>query len=381
MKILYVLPKFLPSIGGVENHVLEVSTRLVKRGHEINIFTSNLLSFDYNSIYDKTIENYNGILINRFKTYKLFPLPRHLGYHSFELFRQLIKSNSFDIIHSHSYGGFPLTYCSIIKRLKKFNHVITTHSEPGSQSIKKALFDAFYIKNFLICDALIVVTKIEYNHYIRYGFNKRKIKFIPNGIDVQFYSLKRNVKFKELEGKNYILYGGSIDTTYKGLDVLIISFKNLLQKYNDIFLVIAGFPTKETFKIISMIKKLKLEKNVFIYFNLNKEDLASLLSHCTFLVLPSRIESFGLVILEAFASSKTVVASNAGGIKDIVKDNFNGLLFKANDSSDLHNKMITLLKNDNLRSELEKNAYKTSLSYDWDIIVKQIESLYEKIVS
>lgn len=345
--------------------------------HDVKILCSDLISYDFPiKIENNFLEK---IEIHREKAYKLLPLPSHLGYFSLGMLKFVLE-NSFDIVHSHSYGSFAITVCSLVKYTRKIKHVVTTHSEPGRKTLMKNLFDFSYSRLFLVCDAIIALTNLEKNHLIKLGISEKKIYVIPNGIDTHFYSKKREIKFKELINSNYILYAGSLDVSIKGVDVLIKAFYLLRKKINNVKLVIAAIPTKESFEVAKLIRELKLEKDVKILFYLDSESIASLLKHCNFFVLPSRTESFGISILESFASGKTVVASNVGGIPEIVKNGNNGLLFQVGNYEDLFEKMLFLLKNEEFKKRLENNALAVSLNYDWKIISKKVVEVYESVL-
>ena len=199
-------------------------------------------------------------------------------------------------------------------------------------------------------------------------------------MDVEFYSRNRKQKFEDLLNQDYVLFVGYFDISNKGVDILIRSFYLLRKSIKEIKLVIAAIPTRESAQLIDLIKKLRIEKDVKILLYLDDESIASLLKNCLFVILPSRTEAFGTVILEAFASGKTVIASKVGGIPEVINNGFNGLLFEPENTNDLLNKMLLLVKDDLLRAQLERNAYNSSFSYDWNLISRKINNLYQKIL-
>ncbi|MFP3191269.1 MAG: glycosyltransferase family 4 protein [Thermoproteota archaeon] len=379
MKILQVTPKFFPSKGGVEKYVFELSRKLISLNHEVGILTSDLIDY-YSILYIEKNFSFQDLEIKREKAFRLLPLPSHLGYFSLGMLMSLLQENNYDIIHSHSYGSFAITTSSIVKKMRKIRHVITTHSEPGRRKLTKILFDTLYSKFFLESDAIIALTKLEKEHLVKLGINKNKIHVIPNGVDVEFYSRNRKQKFEDLLNQDYVLFVGYFDISNKGVDILIRSFYLLRKSIKEIKLVIAAIPTRESAQLIDLIKKLRIEKDVKILLYLDDESIASLLKNCLFVILPSRTEAFGTVILEAFASGKTVIASKVGGIPEVINNGFNGLLFEPENTNDLLNKMLLLVKDDLLRAQLERNAYNSSFSYDWNLISRKINNLYQKIL-
>ncbi|MBU1186932.1 MAG: glycosyltransferase, partial [Acidobacteria bacterium] len=97
-------------------------------------------------------------------------------------------------------------------------------------------------------------------------------------------------------------------------------------------------------------------------------------------VFPSTTETFGNVILEAFASGTPAVVVNLGGQADIINDGFDGLIAEANNSLDFAKKIKQLLKNPKLHQEMALNARKTALQYSWETINKRLVRSYETVI-
>lgn len=93
-------------------------------------------------------------------------------------------------------------------------------------------------------------------------------------------------------------------------------------------------------------------------------------------VLPSRIESFGMVILEAGLMKKTVIASNVDGIPEIIDDGKNGLLFESGNSIDLGNKILKIIDDKKLANQLAENLNKKVLQ---QFTVQKIMPEYERL--
>ena len=94
-------------------------------------------------------------------------------------------------------------------------------------------------------------------------------------------------------------------------------------------------------------------------------------------VLPSKWEGFGLVLIEYMACDKPIVASDIGGIPDIIKDKENGLLCKCNDYKDLSEKLLYLINNNEIAYRMIENNIDYRKKYDIKLVVKKYEELFK----
>lgn len=107
MKVLQVCPRYYPYLGGLETHVQEISERLVKKGFEVEVITT-----DPSGSLQKE-EEVNEVLIRRFRSFA----PKDLYYFSSQLLLFLRNANS-DIIHGHGYNAFPMFACAVARKAK-----------------------------------------------------------------------------------------------------------------------------------------------------------------------------------------------------------------------------------------------------------------------
>jgi glycosyltransferase involved in cell wall biosynthesis len=97
------------------------------------------------------------------------------------------------------------------------------------------------------------------------------------------------------------------------------------------------------------------------------------------LVVPSNFEPFGIVILEAYASSTPVIASNVGGIPELIANGKTGLLVPPKNPQELAEAVLKVLQNKNMSSRLGKNGRKKAEHFSWESITKKIEKIYLSI--
>ena len=153
-------------------------------------------------------------------------------------------------------------------------------------------------------------------------------------------------KLKPAEvSEKFILFLG-MPWHVKGLDLLIKAFNSICHKY-DGYLRVVGYLSKEDKIIIDKLiggnRKIVVQKPVFY------EEAQRIIHNCDFLVLPSRTEAMGRVLLEAMAHKKAVIGSSADGIPTYLIDKQYGLIFKSGDWADLGRKLAVMIDSPNLK--------------------------------
>ena len=158
----------------------------------------------------------------------------------------------------------------------------------------------------------------------------------------------------------------------KGVDILIEAVKDV--DFN--------------FKLIGDGKLYKKIENFIVKNNLSHIELlgrksfnetASFMRKCSFLVVPSRSEGFGMVAVEGMACSKPVIATKVGGLEEIVIDGYNGLLAEKNNPNDLKEKILELINNEELRKTLGKNGKEFSKKFSWKKCAESVKNIYEDL--
>lgn len=205
---------------------------------------------------------------------------------------------------------------------------------------------------------------------------KSKSRVIYNGIDLtEFNSYKPYP-----HPRPYILAVGRLSRE-KGFDILLLAFTQVMEQGYGGDLIIAGASGSEERHILNLIRLLQLEKRVILLTGLPREEVVALYHGCKFFVLPSRVEPFGIVNLEAMAAGKAIVATNTYGVPEIVKDGYNGLLVVPKDPDALAQGMIRLLDDPDLRVRLGENGQQFVKQFSWDKIARQYLELYNEVLA
>ncbi len=382
----------------MRKNVVQIITRMVPGGASNIVF--DLIKFGSDR-YDITLItgiedlplNLNEKLPNI--SIKIVPeLKRNISpLHDFIATRKIISllvKQKVDIVHTHTskagfIGRIAAKYCKI---------PIIIHTTHGLIYIPDSNIPGipdFSIVNkmFLILerwagkytDALTVLSNAEKKmcHTLNLA-NEQKVHTISNGIDLERYTKNEdagNAVRKSLgidQSEIVILSVGRL-TSEKGHSFLLKGFFRLLDRHESIRLIIAG-DGPERINLESQISDSSNTQNVI--FSGYSNDIPSLLSAADIFVLPSLYEGFGLAIIEAMAVGLPVIASNVGGIPEIINSKNNGFLFKKGDVTELTEQLNELVMNRQKRTELGRNALKTSKKYSLQKMLDSYYALYDQ---
>ncbi len=290
----------------------------------------------------------------------------------FQLFALIksIKTYRIKILHSHWIVPQGLSG-AIAKKFFNIKHVLTIHGGDLYTLIKipfgKSLIK-FVVNN---CDNVTCVNH-ELKNLLNSVIKKDNVSVIPMGVNIRDY--KEKYKFN----KNILFLGRLAEK--KGIKYLIEAIKLI---DDNIKVSIAGDgPLKKELEDFS--KKNDLQNKIkFLGYVYGKEKI-NLIKNCGIFVLPSIIteqgdrEGLPVSLLEAMAAGKAIIATNVGGIKEIIRNNYNGLLIEQKNSKEIASSINKLMNNKNLAKKIGINAKKTVLDYDWIIIGKRYYNILKR---
>ncbi len=377
MRVLQLTQRFPPALGGVENHVLNLASKLTESGVTTEVFTTDLLR-------DIPLQRMgNGargfpFSVRRFRALKVAEMPHGLGIVAPSMVHEVL-SHPPDLIHAHAYGYFPTFVGSVARMLREIPFVITSHSDPGRPSLGKRLFDhvtpAFTLR---AADRVIALTASEARYLEHLGVRRDRIRIIPNGVNLgEFAIIRKGVLHG---GRCTILFVGRCYPEQKGLEYLIKAM-SLLLKTVDAHLNIAGEDWGGVSRIRSFARTLGIEGRVTIMGPLERDQLIRAYASADMLVLPSLFEPFGIVLLEAMAAGLPVVASRVGGIVEVVEDGKTGLLVEPGSPGEIAAALEHLISHPELRRAMGRRGREKVCLYSWDMIAPRIKQVYEEILA
>ncbi|MGC1389428.1 MAG: glycosyltransferase [Bacteroidales bacterium] len=302
---------------------------------------------------------------------KSFPVITQIKYlsNTYRFIRnEILNKKKIDIIHSHlSYpGGFLGT---IIQKKIKIPNILTEHSRI------KSYFRSWFHKQCVIYTlrktACIVAVSNALGEEIA-SFCHRPAEVIHNIVDVHRFEL---IKSKPVIILN-IGFLGALKNNNKGLDLLLKSV-SLLENKN-FFLHIGGNGI-----LIDNFKRMAADLNIAskckFYGEISRNEIAEFYSKLNLFVLPSRYETFGIVLIEAMACGLPVIATRCGGPQDIVTAE-TGILIQKDDHEELKSAIISMSENLMLYDKEAIRNY-TKENFGQEFFNKRLSGLYKKIIT
>jgi L-malate glycosyltransferase len=239
----------------------------------------------------------------------------------------------------------------VLKRLRLWRGkiVLSFHGSDVNQLNEDSLMWRFILNS---ADEITACSSALKSKIIRcLGSERWRISVIHNGVDGEKLSklICQSYSTKKCDSEYIVCVANFVEN--KRQDVLLEAFAKICRQYPGLELVLAGGKGNGNWavQLEQQCGVLGIEKEVHFIFDVPHESIPGLLAGAKFAVLPSNYESFGLVIAEAGAVGTPVIASNTGGIPEIITDEQLGILFSVDDINAL-SKAMKLLLSDNQRS-------------------------------
>ncbi|SJM96176.1 putative Glycosyl transferase group 1 [Crenothrix polyspora] len=217
----------------------------------------------------------------------------------------------------------------------------------------------------------------ELNDYVDNSV-EGKIKVIHNGIAEQIIkaaTANSGVLPMELDNSRFILNVATFERK-KGQDILIRAFAKIRVSVSPIKLVLIGRSTDILINYRQLVSQLDCENDVVFIENLEHQSVLNFFRKANVFCLPSRYEPFGIVLLEAGYFSCPVIASNVGGIPEIIEDGYDGCLISPDNIDELANKLIDLLNNSDMAEKMGRRLRnKVIKTFTWDIAASKYLNL------
>jgi glycosyltransferase involved in cell wall biosynthesis len=373
---------FLPHVGGIEKVTNEQSKRLLQQNYAPMVVTNQIGTPRRYSVDGVPVDCYRSFNTG-FRLGIPYSIPT-VG--SFPIFTRAVKQC--ELIHAH---GHPYLTSLLAGKLAKFYgkpFILTQHNTYIEYN---NIFDqvetindiAIGKQNLNLADKIIAISEATKQYVLRLGAKPSKITVIYNGVDVDRFKIIPN-KREEMRKRLGIRRDAQVVLTvrrmvYKnGVDTLLDCANHAVKKNPKlVFVAVGKGPDLESVR--AQVKQLGLEANFRLAGFVSDEDLPLYYNLADLFVLPSKSgEGLPLVAMEAMACGLPVVATDVGGVKEILPPEY-GRLVPPNQPEALSEAVLDFAEADFGARKAELHAM-VEKRFSWDVNVQRLKELYEELI-
>jgi glycosyltransferase involved in cell wall biosynthesis len=406
MRILHVVQGYTPAIGGTERLIQKISEKLVQRyGDEVTVFTTTAYNCELFWRRDQPElpageDLINGVRVRRYRVFNRFNELRralagsawkmHLPFNDWlrawyngplipRLAGDIARFNA-DVVAASS---FPLLHMHDALRGAHHSHKpMVFHG--GIHTADAFGFDRpMIIKAIKQAEAYIANSVFERDYLVKQGVPAEKITVVGVGVDIELFeqasSAGRALRERLGWGDAPVVAFVGQQVPHKGIDLVIEAIRQLWADRPEICLLVAGARTTYSTVIAAWIAQLPPDRQqrVAVLDDFDEVDKPAVFGACDMLVFPSGHESFGIVLVEAWAARKPVIGVRVGAIPTVVDEDVDGLLIEHRNAADLTAKLRILIDQPELRHRLgEAGHAKVVQRYTWNIVADRFREVY-----
>jgi glycogen synthase len=417
LRILMVTPAFPPFVGGGERYAHALATTLATRGHDIVIMTSNArrqADFwqrrDARTTFGENTEDQDvGLRVIRCPVHG-FPGGRT----ALDLWRKImicfsalpgdqscllvamaqhvpciagmaeaIDRLDVDIIHAFNLSWeCPLTLAWQAAQRRGLPLVVTPFLHPGGAGDRRVIrnHNMDHQRHILReAMAVLAMTDVEREALVDLGVARERIAVVGGGVEanesIPVAELPPRISDRLPAGIPLVLLIGRVSRD-KGALQAVEAVVGLQERGVAVALVLVGEPSREFERLYGRLTP--EERQIIIPLGIVDEDTKhALLRQATMLVLPSAVESLGIVVLEAWVHGKPVIGARAGGLAAVIDEGRNGLLVEYDDIDGLADAIAALLGDPALAERLgSAGQRKARTQFSWDAVTDRVEAAY-----
>jgi len=404
LRILHVTHQYRPALGGSEQHVIQVSEELARRGHRVDVYTTR--SLDYRTWRNELPprEEIAGVNVRRFgsltrRAFMLRWLEWAYGHYQQKrapLYQPLIlwgngpispglflnvlwRAAEYDVVHVNTLPYAHVWYTAVAAAARRAPLVIT----PFLHIDQAGIFDvACYNAALRRADVVMAMTGVERDYMVSRGVDPARIRI--GGVGVQpreLVPVERGCWRSRfgIPAEAFAILFLARRAAYKGLDITLEAFAQLRQEDQRSVLLLAGPETEEWESLRQRYQGLP---GLIDCGRVSDADKGRLLDACDVLVLPSTGESFGIVFVEAWMLGKPVIGARSGAVNDMIAEGEDGLLVAPRDAADLACKLAILRDQPELRRYLGDNGHRKAMRrYTVEKVSDDLEAIYRELAA
>lgn len=335
----------------------------------------------------------------------VYGVPPPFNLNAPKVISSIIKNKKESVVHSHATCGIFMYFFKRFQRIPLVSHVHGTSRSHHTPLVIKGermqvSYSSLHVNYHMIrerilwstADRVLTVSKGSARDVIQdYKINEDKVRVVYNGVDTNIFRPTGEVpsieQIKELIGKRIILYVGHFGVR-KGILFLIRALGLVVKEFRDVHLLcIGGVPPwlgkNEYWEILEKeIEANRVSNNVTLLDRIPNQELPSVYSLSEIFVIPSYYETFSKVTLEAMACEKPVIATNMGGLPEVVEDGVTGRLVPFGSVKALADSILELLNDSKKATQMGREGRKRVLAYfTWQAVAHRIQDIYNELFS
>ena len=371
MKIALVSPYDFAYPGGVVNHVTALERQFTKMGHDVRVIAPA----------SKSVPDFGDRFI---PIGKPRPLPASgsicritLSLRLASKIKEVLDREDFDIVHLHE--PFQPMLCSAVLRFTKTPTVGTFHACAGRPGYWLGWpVSAIFIKRRTPKLLGKICVSIAAKRYVKKWVHG-EYDIIPNGIDLDLFTPSVEPFTEYKDGKVNILFVGRLENR-KGLLDLLRAYNRIKKEVPESRLIVVGPGKIMRTRYELWIKRHHLDDVVFAGFA-SQEDLPRYYQTADIFCAPATgRESFGIVLLEAMAMGKPIVATSIEGYRCVVTNGVEGILVPPKNNKQLARALLRLIDNPSMRRKMGENGRFKAQQYSWKRVARRVLDCYSKVL-
>lgn len=368
VRILLVSPFDFGYPGGVNEHVTQLDRQFQAMGHETRIIAAtspDVGETDDGHVYRVGLaipipsnESMARVTFSPAVTWKV---------------RQFMRSERFDVVHLHE----PLTpmLCPAVLLYSDVANVGTFHAARPSNVMYmylKPVLDLFFDK----LDARVAVSEAAREFVDSYF--PAEYEIIPNGISLEQFHTQAEPLPQFMDGRPNILFVGRYNEPRKGFRYLIRAMPMIRSQFPDARLIVVGQGVSDRYE--HFLAQHGIDDVIFAGF-VAAEELPRYYASCDVFIAPSTgRESFGLILLEALASGKPVIASAIAGYSGVIRNGVDGVLVEPKNAQALALAIVRVLADGDLRQRLVSSGQEHVRQFSWAVVAERLLDVYRRAI-
>jgi glycosyltransferase involved in cell wall biosynthesis len=420
MRILHIIQRYYPYVGGSELYFQELSERLARAGHRVEVWTTDAWDLDYfwtrrARRVQQVRDTHNGVAIRRFPVQHL-PLPSiyyrawrrgmaELSELPFDatslLYRmarvtpwvpslrralQALPPDAFQLVHTTNIpfeamiadaAGYA-ERAGIPQVITPFTHL----GEPGDRSISRFYSMRHQLDLERRASRIIVQTRLERDFLAELGVPAQKMERVGVGVNPYEVVGGNAERFRRKYGiEGPIVYYIGAAAYDKGTAHTIEAMRKVWERGCDATFVMAGSTMLDKFRSYYEGLPVEVRERCRWLGFIPDEDKRDLNAAGRVFSMPSRTDSFGIVYLEAWLNGVPVIGARAGGVPEIIDDGVDGYLVEFGDVAALANRIQMLLERPEVAAEMgQAGRRKVLAEHTWDHKISRIAAIYNEVL-